>query len=174
MISTTQLQAICPHAGGRVASFIQPINEAMSRFAILTPRRQAAFLAQCAHESGEFRYTRELASGDDYEGRVDLGNTQPGDGRKFRGIGVLQVTGRANITAAGIAIGVDLASDPTQGETPNNACLISAWFWSTHLLSELADENKFGTITKKINGGYTGIDQRLAYWLVALRACGAL
>jgi putative chitinase len=174
MISTTQLAAICPHAGGRIATFIQPINDALTRFSIFTPRRQAAFLAQCAHESGEFTYTREIASGDAYEGRADLGNTQPGYGRKYKGLGLIQVTGHDNITAAGIAIGVDLESDPTQGELPQNACLISGWFWQTHGLNELADTNSFGTITKKINGGFTHIDERLAYWLIALKATGAL
>jgi putative chitinase len=174
MIAATQLTAICPHAGQRIATFLQPLNDAMSRFSILTPRRQAAFIAQCAHESGEFRYMRELASGDAYEGRADLGNTQPGFGRKYKGLGLIQVTGHDNITAAGIAIGVDLESDPTLGEAPEPASLISAWFWQTHGLNELADTNAFGTITKRINGGYTHIDERLAYWLVALKATGAL
>lgn len=154
--------------------FIQPVNDAMEKFGITTPRRQAAFLAQCAHESGELRYTREIASGDAYEGRADLGNTQPGDGRKYRGVGIIQVTGRANVTAAGIAIGVDLAADPTQGESPANACLISAWFWQSRGLNELADNNAFGTVTHRINGGYNHLDERLAYWLIALKSTGAL
>lgn len=174
MISTTQLEAICPHAGGRIATFIQPLNDALSRFSIITPRRIAAFLAQCAHESVEMLYMRELASGNAYEGRADLGNTEPGDGRRFKGGGLIQITGRHNYARCSEAIGVDLANQPDLIEIPENACLASAWWWNTHGLNELADDNKLGTITHKINGGFNGIDQRLGYWLLALRACGAL
>ncbi len=174
VISTMQLQAICPHAGSRIAQFIQPLNDAMLTFSILAPRRQAAFLAQCAHESGEFRWLRELASGDAYEGRADLGNTQPGDGARFKGGGAIQITGRYNYQKCGAAIGVDLVNHPELVEIPENACQASAWWWQTHGLNELADENAFGSVTHKINGGYTGLDQRLGYWLAALRATGAL
>ncbi len=174
MISATQLQAICPHAGGRIATFIQPINDALSRFSILTPRRIAAFLAQCAHESTELLYMRELASGNAYEGRADLGNTEPGDGPKYKGGGLIEITGRYNYVSCGQAIGVDLVGQPDLIEIPENACMASAWFWKTHGLNELADENKFGTICHKVNGGYNGIDQRLQYWLLALRATGSI
>lgn len=174
MISTTQLQAICPHAGGRISSFIQPINDAMSRFSILTPRRMAAFLAQCAHESTEFLNMRELASGNAYEGRTDLGNTQAGDGARFKGGGLIEITGRYNFTRCAEAIGVDLVNQPDLIEIPENACMASAWWWQTHGLNELADDNKFGTITHKVNGGYNHLDERLQYWLIALKATGAL
>jgi putative chitinase len=174
MISSTQLQAICPHAGPRIAQFIQPINDALSEFAILTPRRQAAFLAQCAHESTELLNMRELASGNAYEGRADLGNTRPGDGPRYKGGGLIEITGRYNFSRCGTAIGVDLESHPELIETPENACRASGWWWQTHGLNELADNNAFGTITHKVNGGYTGLDQRLGYWLVALKATGAL
>jgi len=173
MISTLQLQAICPHAGSRIATFIQPINDAMDRFSITTPRRQAAFLAQCAHESTELLYMRELASGQAYESRADLGNTQPGDGRLFRGGGLIEITGRYNYTHCGIAIGVDLQNHPELIEQPENACLASAWWWSTHGLNALADENAFWTISRRINGGDNGMDSRCAYWAAALRALGA-
>lgn len=174
MISTTQLQAICTHAGSRIGMFIQPINDAMDKFGIATPRRQAAFLAQCAHESTEFLNMRELASGQAYEGRADLGNTQPGDGPRYRGGGAIEITGRYNYSRCGIAIGVDLEADPELIELPSNACMASAWWWATHGLNELADNNAFGTITHKVNAGYNGLDQRLGYWLVALKATGAL
>ena len=174
MISTTQLQAICPHAGSRVSTFIQPINDALSRFSIFTPRRQAAFLAQCAHESSELLYMRELASGNAYEGRADLGNTQAGDGPRFKGGGLIEITGRYNYQHCGAAIGIDLVNHPELIEEPVNACMASAWWWQTHGLNELADTNSFGTITHKINGGFTHLDERLQYWLVALKATGAM
>jgi putative chitinase len=178
MISTTQLAAICPHAGARIATFIQPVNDAMEKFGIATPRRQAAFLAQCAHESVEFLYLRELASGNAYEPpsekATELGNSQPGDGPRFRGGGCLQITGRYNYSRCGIAIGVDLEADPELIELPANACMASAWFWATHGLNELSDKNAFGTVTHKVNGGYLGLDQRLDYWLIALKTTGAL
>jgi putative chitinase len=178
MISAIQLQAICSHAGSRIADFIRPLNDAMSRFSIVTPRRQAAFLAQCAHESVEFRFMRELASGDAYEPpsekATDLGNTQPGDGRRFKGGGLIQITGRDNYQRCAAALGVDLVNHPEAIEEPDNACAASAWWWQTHGLNELADQNAFGTITHRINGGYNGLDQRLAYWLLALQATQAL
>lgn len=174
MISAAQLLNIFAHAGPRLSEFVQPLNDAMGTFQINTPRRMAAFLAQCAHESVELLYLRELASGEAYEGRPDLGNTQPGDGPRFKGGGPIQITGRYNYRLAGQAIGVDLESDPELIEIPENGCKASAWWWKQHGLNELADLNAFGTITHKINGGYTGLDQRLGYWLLALRATGAL
>lgn len=157
-----------------MGTFLQPLNDAMSRFAIATPRRQSAFVAQCAHESGELRYTREISSGNAYEGRVDLGNTQPGDGPRFKGGGLIQITGRANFTACGTALGLDLVQHPELIELPVNACMASAWWWQMHGLNELADANAFGMITHKVNGGFNGLDQRLGFWLVALVQTGAL
>ncbi len=178
MISTAQLQAICTHAGDRIAPFVQPLNDAMSLFVIMKPRRQAAFLAQCAHESGELRWMRELATGDAYEPpsqkAADLGNTQPGDGRLFKGGGLIQITGRSNFAACGKGIGVDLVGHPELIEMPRNACMASAWWWQTHGLNELADSNAFGSITHRVNRGYNHLDERLGYWLLALKAMGAL
>ena len=92
--------------------FIQPLNDTMDEFGITTPARQAAFLAQVCHESGSLHYTRELADGTAYEGRADLGNTEPGDGPRFRGRGLIQVTGRANYRACGTALNLDLIGHP--------------------------------------------------------------
>lgn len=172
MISTMQLQAIMPLASARITSFIQPLNDAMDAYQINTPKRQAAFLAQIAHESGELRYMRELADGKAYEGRADLGNTHPGDGPLFRGRGLLQVTGRNNYSRCGIALGLDLLTHPELLEQPDGACKSAGWFWRGHGLNELSDTDKFGTITKTVNGGYNGLDQRLAYWLRARTALG--
>lgn len=165
------LRAIMPANAGRADAFIPFINDAMLKFAIVMARRQAAFIAQCAHESGELRYLREISDGSNYEGRADLGNFQPGDGHRYLGRGLLQVTGRTNYLAVGTALGLDLINHPELLEVPANACLSAAWFWKTHGLNELADTDSFGAITKRINGGYTGLDQRLSYWLRARKAC---
>src|SRR5690348_6658419 len=103
-ISIEQLLTIMPNAHDRAILFLAPLNAAMQEFAIGTPRQQAAFLAQVAHESGELRYTAELADGSAYEGRVDLGNMQPGDGKRFKGHGLLQITGRTNHAKCGEAL----------------------------------------------------------------------
>jgi putative chitinase len=173
MISATQLQAICPHAGDRVATFLEPLNEAMARFAINAPRRQAAFLAQCAHESAEFRWLKELGSDELHEnaygGRADLGNIHPGDGARYPGRGLIGLTGRANYAHCEAATGIPCVANPALLELPDAACLSAAWYWKNQGLNELADANAFGTITKRVNGGYTHLDERLAYWVVALR-----
>src|SRR3990167_7409133 len=96
LITLEELQKIIPHGAARAALFIEPLNAAMQEFEITSIPRQSMFLAQIAHESGSFRYVRELASGDAYEGREDLGNNQTGDGARFRGRGFIQITGRAN------------------------------------------------------------------------------
>lgn len=158
-----------PFAGNRAEVFGQPLMEAMQEFAITTANRQSAFLAQVAHESGELRYTRELASGEAYENRADLGNVEPGDGPRFRGRGLIQITGRANYAACGEALGMTLILTPSLLEVPQGACRSAAWFWKSKGLNELADGDKFGAITKAINGGFNHLDERLAYWLRARR-----
>jgi putative chitinase len=156
-----------PFSAGRLEVFAQPLAGAMQEFGISTAKRQAAFVAQIAHESGQLRYVCEIASGDTYEGRADLGNTQPGDGPRFKGRGLIQITGKTNYEACGKALGLALIQTPSLLEVPASACRSAAWFWQTHGLSELADVDKFGAITKRINGGFNGIDERLAYWLIA-------
>jgi putative chitinase len=172
MISTVQLQHIMPHAADRIATFVDPLNDAMREFAIGTARRQAAFLAQIAHESGELRYTSELASGTQYEGREDLGNNVPGDGVKFKGHGLIQITGKANHKACGEALGLDLISSPLLIAEPVGASRSAGWFWKTHGINELADADKFGAITRRINGGFNGLDERISFWLLARTAVG--
>jgi putative chitinase len=161
------LRRIMPASVGLVASFAEPLTAAMTEWGIATGRRRAAFLAQCAHESGELRYLREIASGVTYEGRTDLGNIVAGDGARFKGGGLLQITGRANYREAGTALGLDLENQPTLIETPIGASRSAAWFWQRHGLNALADADRFGEITKVINGGYSGLDARLRYWLAA-------
>src|SRR3990167_11177457 len=126
MITLDELRAIMPYAGNRTEIYLEPLQAAMDEFEINTSQRQAAFLAQIAHESGSLRYVRELASGEAYELRSDLGNTEPGDGPRYKGRGFIQVTGRANYQACGDALGVDLVGSPELLERPDFAFRLAA------------------------------------------------
>jgi len=134
-------------------------------------KRVAAFIAQIGHESGQLVYLREIwgptSAQKGYEGRADLGNTVTGDGFKYRGRGLIQVTGRANYAACGEALGLDLINHPELLEQPQHACMSAAWFWATHGLNTLADADKFETITRRINGGLNGQADRLNLWAKA-------
>ena len=174
MITGTQLQSIMPFAKARIPSFVAPLNAAMYEFHINSPLRQAAFIAQIAHESGELRYVEEIASGIAYEHRKDLGNTQPGDGMKFKGRGLIQITGRNNYHECGKALGVDLITNPELLETNDMACRSAAWFWASRGLNDRADMGDFERITKRINGGLNGYQERLAYHARAKMALGVV
>ena len=173
MLTEHQALQIMPLAKARIPSFVAPLNGAMHEFHINSPIRQAAFIAQIAHESGELRYVEEIASGSAYEGRKDLGNTQPGDGMKYKGRGLIQITGRNNYLECGKALGVDLVTQPELLETNDLACRSAAWFWASHGLNDLADKGDFERITKRINGGYNGLKERQAYYAKALLFLGA-
>ncbi|MFE8599834.1 glycoside hydrolase family 19 protein [Archangium violaceum] len=174
LLTLEQLRAIMPRlALARAEELLPHLMAAMAEAGITTPRRKAAFLAQLAHESAEFRYFEELASGDAYEGRRDLGNTQPGDGRRYKGRGPIQLTGRNNYRDAGKDLGVDLESKPELAATPAIGFRTAAWFWRTRELNELADAGNFDAITKRINGGYNGKADRDAYHVRAQAALGA-
>nr|WP_070291069.1 glycoside hydrolase family 19 protein [Janthinobacterium sp. HH106] len=158
-----------PLARTRAVTFLAPLNAAMVEFGITTPARQASFLSQVGHESGQLRYVRELASGQAYEGRADLGNVRAGDGIRFRGRGLLQVTGRANYAACGKALGLDLLAQPELLEQAVNACRSAGWFWQTKGLNALADAGDQERVTRRINGGVNGLAERLALFAVAQR-----
>ena len=168
-VTLAQLLAIMPLARSRAAAFLAPLNAAMLEFGITTPARQASFLSQVGHESGQLLYVRELASGQAYEGRADLGNTQRDDGVRFRGRGLLQVTGRANYSACGKALGLDLLAQPALLEQTVNACRSAGWFWQTKGLNALADAGDQVKVTRRINGGTNGLAERLALFAVAQR-----
>ncbi len=161
------LQTIMPYSAGRAAIFVDALNATMAEFGITSPRRQSAFLSQIAHESSELRYTLELADGTNYEGRADLGNTTPGDGVKYKGRGLIQITGKANYQGFETAIGLPVVANPSLLETPEGASRSAGWFWQTHGCNAYADSDKFGSVTHAINGGYNGLDFRIAYWLRA-------
>jgi putative chitinase len=169
VITLEDLRAICKHAKQeRLALFVEPLNATMDEFEIsANPARETHFLAQICHESGCFRYVEEIASGEAYEGRADLGNTEPGDGVRFKGRGLIQITGRANYKACGEALGHDFIADPTALEQPVYAARSAAWFWDSRNLNELADRGDSRAITKRINGGLNGYQDRLSYLALA-------
>jgi len=165
MITLGEMQRICPLTRSQVlALYVQPLNAAMVEFDINTPEREAMFIAQIAHESGGFHYVKELASGEAYEGRKDLGNTEPGDGVKYKGRGLIQITGKANYRACGDALGVDFVAEPSGLERPDWATRSAGWFWSTRKLNDIADRGDLLRVTKIINGGTNGFADRQAYY----------
>lgn len=164
MITADDLKAICPTTKlDTLQMYVTPLNAGMAEFEIDTPDREAMFLAQVAHESGGFHYVKELASGDAYEGRSDLGNTEVGDGVRFKGRGLIQITGRANYRSVGSSFGIDFEESVELLEQPEYAARSAAWFWQTHGCNELADKGDFLRITKRINGGTNGYAERQAY-----------
>lgn len=164
--------------------YAAPLTDACRVFGIDTPQRMAAFLAQISHESGSLRYVREIwgptAAQQRYEGRADLGNTEPGDGQRYLGRGLIQLTGRANARQARDELRKllgpeipDFEAEPERLEEPGWEALVAAWFWASRGCNELADAGNFETITRKINGGLNGYADRLARWSAAKAALGA-
>jgi putative chitinase len=184
-ITIKQLLEIMPAASAvRVEQFAEPLNAAMREFGINTPKRQAAFIAQLAHESGCFRYVRELASGEAYNGRISLGNTRPEaveiatrnnstPGPFFKGRGLIQITGYDNYASCGKALFQDkavLTSNPSLLERTDLACRSAAWFWDSRRLNAFADAGDFAEVTRKINGpGMNGYADRVAHHQRAMR-----
>lgn len=124
--------------------------------------RLAHFMGQCAHESGSFRYMEEIASGAAYEGRLNLGNTQPGDGKRYKGRGPIQLTGRANYRRFGRQIGIDLEAHPEIVSFPSVGLLCACIYWDSRALNDRADRDDLLGITKAINGGTNGLADRTA------------
>ena len=176
-ISEKQLLQILPNAGQSAGVFVPVLNTAMVRYQIVGHLRIAAFIAQIGHESGQFRYTRELGN-DRYLIKYDigtlakrLGNTPEadGDGQKYLGRGLIQITGRANYMMCGEALDLDLINQPELLEKPQHACMSAAWVWACRGLNTLADAGQFDTITRRINGGQNGAADRQALYACALR-----
>lgn len=171
-MNAAQLLLIMPFAGARAAIFAPHLTASMDEFGIDTPQRQAAFLAQVAHESGSLKYVKEIADGSAYEGRADLGNSSPGDGPKYKGRGLLQITGKANYRACAFGLSLPLVEFPQLLEQPENACRSAAWFWQSRGLNHFADRDLFGSLCKRINGGYNGLDDRIQHWVKARNVLG--
>jgi putative chitinase len=171
--------------------WLAPLEETFAKYDISTPVRQACFMGQCAHESGNFKTlqenlnysaeglmktwpsrfpTKEIAdqyarqpakiAGKVYNGR--LGNTSEEEAAKFLGRGLIQLTGKENYVNCGTALGVDFVNEPTLLAEPNYAALSAGWFWNKKGLNALADANDYETMTKRINGGLIGLDDRKA------------
>jgi len=156
--------------------WLPPIIQAMREFGVDTPCRKAAFLAQVGHESGYLRFVEELwgptPAQKAYEGRTSLGNYEPGDGYKFRGRGLIQITGRGNYTEVGKALGLDLVRCPSLLAEPLAAARSAGWFWRQHGLNKYADRSDFEGLTRKINGGLNGYIDRCALWVTAQEVLG--
>lgn len=167
LIDKQQLAYIMEGAGTDAIELHLPfINFCMLKFEIDTPLRIQHFLAQCGHESDSLKYMREIKSGEEYEGRVDLGNTQAGDGKKFAGRGPIQITGRFNYTSFFNYIGQSqLIDNPEILEQEFGlAWLASGWFWTVlRKINTWADKDDIEAVTKKVNGGLKGLDSRKKY-----------
>ena len=157
----------------------------MTEFAIEAPARMAAFLAQLAHESGQFRFMEEIWGPTPAQRRYEpastlattLGNSEAGDGRRFKGRGPIQITGRANYRRFGDLLGSDLVADPARAALPELAFRIAGLFWSKKGLNELADRatpDAFREITRRINGGFNGLEERQKFYAAARMVLGVV
>jgi putative chitinase len=173
MLTDAQLQTIMPNlAAAKRALYLPHLNAAMAAHGIDSALRTAAFIAQLAHESGEFRWMEEIwgptAAQLRYEPPSDLakrlGNTQAGDGKRFKGRGPIQITGRFNYQTYGDLLGIDLAAEPARAAAPEVAFATAGLYWQRNGLNELADARQFVVITKRINGGTNGLADRQMYY----------
>ena len=169
-ITAGQIKGIMPHAtDGNIRTYLPYLNETMQRFDIDTTLRQCHFFAQLAVESGSLRYVRELASGEAYEGRKDLGNVFPGDGVKFKGRGLIQLTGRENYQrfqdwlVLNYAEDIDIMTYPELLESPELAVMVCGWYWDVRNVNAMADRDDVMTVTRKVNGGRNGLAQRVEF-----------
>lgn len=164
-ITEQEFRAMFP-MGNHLDVYWPFIVPAMSEGLIDKPLRIAAFLAHVAVESGEFQYAEEIADGSDYEGRSDLGNTEPGDGKRYKGRGPIQITGRDAYERCGKFLGLPLVQHPEMLAEPEYGCLAAAWFWreAKPALNPASDMGWFRTTTRLVNGGLNGWLLRLDYY----------
>jgi predicted chitinase len=186
MLTSDQLQSIMPGLSAKRNTELLPfLQAAMTEFAIEAPARAAAFLAQLAHESGQFRFMEEIWGPTSAQQRYEptttlattLGNTEPGDGKRFKGRGPIQITGRANYRRFGDLLSVDLLSDPPRAAASELAFRIAGLFWSKKGLNELADRatpDAFKEITRRINGGFNGLAERQKFYTSACTVLGVV
>ena len=198
-MTNDQLKAL-----GLGEQWLEPLNETFDKYQINTPKRQACFLGQTLHESGNFKFTREnlnysakalmatwpsrfpdINTANQYERQPEkiaakvyvgrMGNETPEDAAKYIGRGLIQVTGKEAYQHCGEALGVDLLTHPELLEEPRYATLSAGWFWNKKGLNALADEGTFESfevMTKRINGGLLGLDDRKSKMIEALKALG--
>lgn len=164
MITKQMIKAIAPRSKDSVVDpMIQYLNKYMPDYGVNTYLRICHFLAQAAHESDSFKTLEEYASGAAYEGRKDLGNVKPGDGKRYKGRGIFQLTGRANYRVMSDKLDKPLEDNPDLAKTPEISVLTALEYWKSRGLNKFADADDVKTITKRINGGYNGFEDRKAY-----------
>ena len=168
-ITAADVRALSSTAAARVVAGIVDNQKAIADGGIDTPLRLCHFMAQLAHESAHFQVTREFADGSAYEGRKDLGNSQPGDGKRYRGRGLIQTTGRANYREATGDIqrmnpsAPDFEANPTALEEFPWALLAGISYWRRRKINAPADNDDVETVTRQINGGLNGLAERKQY-----------
>ena len=189
------------HALGIDEKWLEPLDATFQKYNIATPKREAAFIGQCSVESANFTRLQEnlnysaqrlmqvwpsrfpnISMAQPYANNPEklanfvyagrMGNLQDGDGWKFHGRGLIQLTGRENYANCGSSIGVDIIDNPDLLLTPKYATLSAGWFWNKHGLNLLADAQEYGTMTRRINGGTTALDERIAKITKALQVLG--
>jgi len=180
-LTSLQLQRIMIYArASRVDELLPHFNAALPEARIDSPLRAAMWCAQLGHETASLRYLEELAGGVAYDPVVNpklaarLGNTQSGDGARYKGRGAIQLTGRANYAHASAALGLPLEELPELAALPENAFRIAAWFWTTHGLNLFADKGELEKCTRVINGGLNGLLERHKYYDRACEVLGVL
>ncbi len=167
ILKASVLKKVCPYADlAKLEALIPYLNQYMNFYQINSPQRVWHFIAQAAHETMSFNTLKELASGSEYEGRKDLGNTEHGDGVKYKGRGIFQTTGRFNYEKTSLNLFKDkrLIDKPELLEQPEWAVLSACFFWDSRKLNCLADQNNIRNITFKINGGLNGFNERKLFY----------
>ena len=168
-VTAKLLRRLCPSAKQEIIEGVaEYFNKHAEKYSVTSEDRVCHFFAQSAHESAHFMTLTEYADGSAYEGRSDLGNTQPGDGVRYKGRGIFQLTGRANYRAYGQKLGLDLENNPQLAQTPEVSVLTALEYWKDRKLSDYADQNNVEMITRRINGGLNGFEERKHY-LEAMR-----
>lgn len=172
-INAALLKTIAKQSNQQIITDIAPyFTQYAEKYEVNTLLRMAHFLGQCAEESAGFKTLHEYASGAEYEGRKDLGNIYKGDGIRYKGAGLLQITGRYNYDKYGKSIGIDLVNNPQLAQQPMVAVLVAFTYWHDHNLNAYADKDDIVTITKRINGGTNGLSDRKIYVGRAKKALG--
>jgi predicted chitinase len=186
MLTIEQLQQIMPQLpAAKRATFFPFLTAASAEFEIDRPPRMAAFLAQLAHESGQLRFMEEIWGPTEAQRRYEppstlataLGNTEKGDGQRFKGRGPIQLSGRANYRRFGDLLSIDLIADPSRAASPDAAFRVAGLYWSRKGLNELADlvtQDAFKEITRRINGGFNGLADRKRFYEIAKTVLGVV
>ena len=170
-VTKEQLQSVYREAASKLIDrYIDAINAVLEKYDLNTLERRRMFLAQIGHESGELRYTEELATGEAYENRHDLGNTEPGDGVKYKGRGLIQITGKTNYVLCSLELDLPLLENPELLAQIPASVLSAGWYWNNNNLNSYCDKGDFEGLTKAINGGLNGYSNRVLLYKRAIEA----